>query len=218
MRPDFDNINMELLGGIVKSGTLENLPVEYQEYYSLMDLVRGLRARGSFQGKIIQKAGIIKLLKGNPYNLTDYQARRLYEDAINFFYSYENVNTEAYANLYAEKLESAAVLALETNQLDNYHRLIKEAATLRGCYKPKPDEIPKELYRKPFVVYTTEIEDVGVSGEDLKELERMLDELPDIPVLKRDRLKSEAGVSGYKFEILKQIAEDYEEFGNDGEN
>ncbi len=217
MKPDFDNINMEILGGIVKSGTLENLPVEYQEYYSLMDLVRGLRARGVFQGKVIQKAGIIKLLKSE-YKLTDYQARRLYEDSINFFYSYENVNTEAYANLYAEKLENAAVLALETNQLDSYHRLIKEAATLRGCYKPKPDEIPEEFYRKPIIIYTTEIEDVGVSGEDLKELERIIDELPDIPVLKRDRLKAEAGVPGYKFEILRQIAEDYEEFSNDGEN
>ena len=212
---NFDKIDIHKLDGIVKSGTLENLPQEYQEYYNMMDLARGLRAKGVFNDKVVTKQDIVKLLM-KQFNISDYQARRVYEDAINFFHSHENITADAYANLYAENLEFAAALALETNQLEAYHRLIKEAATLRGCYRPKQEKLPEELFRKPFVIYTTELQDVGTSGEDLKELEKIIDEIPDIPVLKRERLKSEAGIKGYAFQIMKQVAEDYEEFTEDG--
>lgn len=211
---DFDSLNIEQLALVTKTGSLANLPEEYQEYYSLMELVRGLRAKNAFNGKVITKAGIIKLLK-NDYNLSDYHARKVYSDSLNFFYAQEHVRPEAFASLYADKLEDAAAIALQTNQLDTYKDLIKEAAKLRGCYDKKPDSIPKEFYRKPFVIYTTDVEDIGGTSEDLKELERQLDELPDIPVIKMDRVKAEANIPGYDFDVMKMIAEDYEEFTND---
>lgn len=210
---NFDKIELHRLSNVVKTGSLADLPVEYQEYYSLMDLVRGVRARGMFNNKIINKSGIIKLLKGEPYHLSDYMARKVYEDAISFFYAYENIQPRAFANLYAEKLENAAEIALRSNQLDNYHRLIKEAATLRGCYEPVELEENRAMHRHQFVIYTTEADDLGITGEDLKALEQTLDTLPEIPMLKRERLKSEAGIPGYDFDIVKMLEQDKEEFG-----
>lgn len=211
---DFESLNIEQLAVVLRTGSLATLPDEYQEYYSLMEFVRGLRAKNAIGNDVITKAGIIKLLKSE-YKLSDYAARKVYSDSLNFFYAQEHVRPEAFANLYADKLDNAAGVALQTGQLDIYRDLIKEAAKLRGCYDKKPDGIPKELYRKPFVIYTTAVEDIGGTSEDAKELERQLDSLPDIPVVKLNRVKAEANIPGYNFDVMKMIAEDYEEFSAD---
>jgi hypothetical protein len=211
---DFESIKPETLALVLKKGSLIDLPEEYQEYYSMMELVRGLRTKAVFNNKIVTKSSIIKLLK-EQYKLSDYQARRLYEDSINFFYSSENVKKEAFANLYADQVDEAASIALSTNQLDNYERLKKLAAKLRGLFEQKAPEIPTELYRKTFTIYTLDAKDIGLEPEDTKELEKILDELPDIPSIKIGRLKSEAGIPGYDFNILQMIAEDIDEYADE---
>lgn len=54
-----------------------------------MEMVRGLRARMRYNGKVITKAGIIRLLKSEVYGLSDWMARQVYADSVNFFYSQE---------------------------------------------------------------------------------------------------------------------------------
>jgi hypothetical protein len=208
---NFDDLNPNQLAVVLKTGSLANLPLEYQEYYSIMEKVRGLRAKSSFNDKIITKAGIIKLLK-NEHSCTDLQARKLYDDAINFFYAQDNVKPEAFANLYADRLEEAATLALHSNQLDSFERLLMSAAKLRGCFEKKTPEIPKELYQKQTIIYTTNPEDVGLIPEDKKEVERMLDALPDIPSIKLQRVKADAGITGYKYNVIRNMAEDQDDF------
>jgi hypothetical protein len=208
---NFDDLNPSQLAVVLKTGSLANLPNEYQEYYSLMEKVRGLRAKSTFNDKIITKAGIIKLLK-NEHDLNDFQARRLFDDAINFFYAQENVKPEAFANLYADKLDEAATLALHSNQLETFERLTMSAAKLRGCFDKKAPEIPEEMYLKQIVIYTTTPQDVGLVPEDKKEVERMLDALPDIPAIKLQRVKADAGVKGFRYNIMRNMAEDIEDF------
>lgn len=211
---DFEAIKPETLALVLKKGSLVDLPQEYQEYYSLMELVRGLRAKAVFNDKVVTKSSIIKLLKSQ-YSMNDYQARRVYDDSLNFFYSSENVKKDAFANLYADQLDEAASLALATNQLDSFERLKRLAAKLRGLFDPKLPEIPKELYRKTFTIYTTEAKDVGIESENTRELERIIDELPEVPTVKMNRLKSEAGVPGYDFNILQMMTEDAEEYADE---
>jgi hypothetical protein len=209
---DFRTLKPDQLAVVLKTGSLNELPIEYQEYYDLMDFVRGLAAKSSRNGKLITKQGIINLLVSEK-NITPYQARILYEDAVNFFFSSQNIKKEAFSNLYADQLDEAALLALHTNQLDIYVNLKKEAAKLRGCYDKKQVDIPQELYRKQNVIYTTNVEDIGGTPEDLKELEKQLDALPEVPVLKLDRAKMEAGIS--KFDVFKMMAEDADTFDDE---
>ena len=211
---DFDAIKPETLALVLKKGSLVDLPQEYQEYYSLMELVRGLRAKAVHNDKVVTKSSIIKLLKSQ-YSMNDYQARRVYDDSLNFFYSSENIKKDAFANLYADQLDEAAALALATNQLDNFERLKKLAAKLRGLFEPKLPEIPKELYRKTFTIYTTEAKDIGIESENTKELERIIDELPEVPTIKMSRLKQEAGIPGYDFNIMQMMTEDAEEYADE---
>lgn len=211
---DFNSINPTMLSSILKTGSLVNLPYEYQEYYSIMEKVRDLRAKAVYNGKLITKGGIIRLLQ-NTHQLSMFEARRVYDDALNFFYVQDNVKPQAFANLYADQLDDAAAIALKTNQLETFERLKMSAAKLRGCFEKKAPEIPEGAYQKQVVIYSLSPKDIGVEPQDKKEVERFLDSLPDIPAIKMQRAKSDAGVDGYKFNILRNMAEDIDDFVED---
>ena len=206
---DFDNIDINQLALIYKTGTLESLPQNYQEYFSLMELCRGLTAKMIHADKIITEAGIIKMLQLDK-GLSFYQAKRLYADSINFFYTNTSIGSEAFSNLYASKLDVAAALALDEGKYDDYARLIKQAAELRGCFKEKTPEIPKEMLRKPVVIYTTDVADLGLPEENITEIEKMIDDIHEISEVQRNKLKMELGAE--KFDIVKAMAIDTEYF------
>ena len=78
---------MDRLNAILSTGSLDTLSEAERQYFYLMDMVRGLTAKMKFekQNKYVTKAGIIKLLKSEQYGLSDWMARQVYTDAINFF-------------------------------------------------------------------------------------------------------------------------------------
>ena len=86
-RIDFEALDSHQIERILKTGDLESLTPAEREYFNLMELVRGLRARMMMPGgnRIVTKAGIIKVLKSDVYGLSDWMARRVYSDALNFF-------------------------------------------------------------------------------------------------------------------------------------
>ena len=75
-RIDFDKVDINQIQRILSTGTLEALAPDEREYYSLMEMVRGLRARMRINGKLVTKAGIIRLLKSEPYGLSDWMPAR----------------------------------------------------------------------------------------------------------------------------------------------
>ena len=94
-RIDFDKVD---INQIQKDSfyrlRVEALAPDEREYYSLMEMVRGLRARMRINGKLVTKAGIIRLLKSEPYGLSDWMARQVYADSLNFFYTQDNVRPQ----------------------------------------------------------------------------------------------------------------------------
>ena len=133
-RIDFDKVDINQIQRILSTGTLEALAPDEREYYSLMEMVRGLRARMRINGKLVTKAGIIRLLKSEPYGLSDWMARQVYADSLNFFYTQDNVRPQAFANLYAEKAENWANTVFLMGNVKEAKNLLKLAAELRGCY------------------------------------------------------------------------------------
>lgn len=103
-RLNLDRVSMDRLNAILSTGSLDTLSEAERQYFYLMDMVRGLTAKMKFekQNKYVTKAGIIKLLKSEQYGLSDWMARQVYTDAINFFYQRSEISAEAFCNLYAE--------------------------------------------------------------------------------------------------------------------
>lgn len=211
-RIDFEKIDPTSLNRILSTGDLECLTPEEREYFSFMEMVRGLRARMLLPDgrKIVTKAGIIKLLKNN-YGFSDWMARRIYDDAINFFYSESTVTPRAWANLYAEKLEKMADLAFTGGKFKEGRALMNDAAKLRGCFYEATPEIPEELLQpRTVIIYTSNAAALGAPSADRRELEAFIDEIPEIPQLTCQRVKEDAGILPKN--LLKRMAEDVKEF------
>lgn len=218
-RIDFESIDRFQIERILSTGNLDSLTPAERDYYDLMELVRGLRARMLFPGgrKIVTKAGIIKLLKSEKYGLTDWMARQIYTDALNFFYSEDGVRPRAWANFYAEKLEKLADLAASSGNLKSAANLIERAAKLRGCFDDPAPEIPEELLNQsPIEIYTTDAESMGAPKADRAEVDRFIDSIPDIPVVHRQRIKEDAGIK--KRNLLNNLLQDIKEYGEETEN
>lgn len=214
-RIDFENISPAQINRILQTGDIECLTPEEQNYYHFMEMVRGLRARMLLPGgrKVTTKAGIIKLLKNN-YDLSDWMARRIYDDAINFFYAESAVTTRAWANLYAEKLEKMADLAFSGGRFKEGRALMNDAAKLRGCFNDDAPEIPEELLQpKTAIIYTADAATLGAPAADRREVDAFIDEIPEIPEITRRRVKEDAGV--LKKNLLKRMIEDVKEFADE---
>ena len=152
-RVDFDRMDINQVQRILSTGSLDNLTPQEREYYSLMEMVRGLRARMRANGKVVTKAGIIRLLKSEAYGLSDWQARQVYADAVNFFYDTDDITPRAFSNLYAEKAENLANLCAATGKMADARAYLKLAAELRGCFKQEKEEIPDGI--SSFSSYAT---------------------------------------------------------------
>ena len=209
-RIDFDNLDLNQIQKIYTTGSLQDLTAAEQVYYSLMEKVRGLRARMRINGRLVTKAGIIRNLK-EADGLTDYQARRVYADAVNFFYDNEEVRPKAWANLYAEKCENFGNMLFSMGKPKEALRYLKMAAELRGCFRDQENEIPKELLdQTPTVIYTTSAKDLGSPDTDRKRVEEFIDSIPEIPVIVKDNVKEDARING--FNLKKRMLYDKSEF------
>ena len=216
-RIDFERIDMNEIRRILKTGDMSTLTEEERDYFHLMDAVRGWRARTlSPDGtKVVTKAGIIKVLK-NLYNISDFMARRIYSDAIDFFYGDADATPAAWRNLYAEKAENMANLSISSGDSKQALSFLKLAAELRGCFKEQHDEIPRELLdRKPLVVYSADAAALGAPKTDRAEIEAFIDSIPDTPEATRKRLKQDAGIESRN--LLQRLIEDGKDFTEEGD-
>lgn len=215
-RINFEAIDSHQLDRILKTGDISSLTPAEREYFDLMKVVRGFHARMMMPGgeRIATKSGIIKLLKSDVYGLSDWMARQVYTDALNFFYADEGVTTRAWANLYAERLDKLANLAAAMGKLKEAKGFITEAAKLRGCYDDEAPEIPQELLdAAPVTIYTADPESLGAPRIDRREIDAFIDSIPDIPEISRQRIKEDAGIR--KRNLLYRMIEDIKEFGDE---
>ena len=215
-RINFEAVDSNQITRILKTGDIDSLTPAEREYFDLMKLVRGLHARMMVPGseRIVTKSGIIKLLKSDAYGLSDWMARQVYTDALNFFYDQEGVTTRAWSNIYADRMDNLAKLAISAGRLKEAKSYIVEAAKLRGCYDDAAPEIPQELLdAAPVTIYTADAESLGAPRADRKEIESFIDSIPDIPEAARDRVKEDAGVKPRN--LLARIMEDIKEFGDE---
>lgn len=214
-RIDFEAVDSHQIERILSTGDLDSLTPAERDYFELMEVVRGLNARMMLPGgnRIVTKAGIIKILKSDVYGLSDWMARRVYADALNFFYAVDDVRPRAWANLYAERLDKLGNLAASMGKLKEAKSYFVEAAKLRGCYEEQGAEIPQELLdAAPVVVYTSDAESMGAQKADRKELEAFIDSIPDIPEISRRRVKEDAGIK--QRNLLERMVSDIKDFGD----
>lgn len=195
------NLNYEVLQHFIETGACDVIPDHISLYLEQLDMVRSMYA------KYESKSFIINTLLLVYKDLSRYNANKIFNDALNFFYLDNDVKQDAWRNIYAEKLENAALLAWEKNDLEAYRRLISDAAKIR-LSKVEPTQIPDELLDRRPVFYTIKASDVGIEEIPRNQLAEFIDKL-EITEQEKEKVKNDARVSDFLlFDEAEIIPED----------
>jgi hypothetical protein len=145
------------------------------------------------------------------FGLKSSRCTELYDEAINLFYADRNVEMKALRHKKAERLEEMARVAFEmaetSRDLEVASNIEMQAAKLRGMDKPEVERLPKEVYRKPYVVYSLNPEDVGMPAVNRQEIANQID-LLEIPESEKIRLRADARIETVQ---LKQYLSELQE-------
>lgn len=161
------------------------MPAELAIYYEQLDTVRSL------WHKQHTKEFIINVLLSSYSDITYYRAKKLFDEAMNFFYLDSEVQYATWCNVYAEKCDIIASIAFEMRDFKIHEKYMARAMEFRKeaeLYKPKP----KENETKYINIYTVEPEQLGLPKADRKRLKDHINGLSDIDSNQRDRLHLEA--------------------------
>jgi hypothetical protein len=181
----FDDCSYEQLQLYIEKGKSGDMPENLVEYLSVIELIR------STYDKYRTKSFIIKMLGKPPYGLSEYDANKLYADALNFFYADNAVKREAWANIYADRFDKLALLCIEADDHEAASRNWEKASKLR-MGEEKKQVIPRELLSRRPIFYTISPKDVGLPDANRRKLAQFIDSLPDIPGDERMRLHRDA--------------------------
>ena len=183
---DFEDISLDALQRWVATGDDSKIPEVLQKYMTVLDIAR------SMYDKYKSKAVIVNTLTKSPYGLSIYMSNRVFSDALNFFYSDNQVKAKAWRTIYADRLDNLAILAIAQDNTDTAQRCMLEACKLRlGNEDIK--EIPAEMYARPTVIYSMKAEDVGFKSTDRRKLAKFIDTREGLTEDDRKRLHRDIG-------------------------
>ena len=188
--------SIEQLRQLIETGNPSALPPEVVRQLELMELVR------SMYSKYETKTVIINTLMSPVYKLSRPQANKLFVDSLNYFYSDNKIKSDAWRQIYANKLEDLSAYALACDDIAQSRRCLNDAAKMRGVFDEKVQEIPDELRQRPVVIYTINPEQLGLTRANRADLGKLIDEMPDISDDDRRRVKRDA--SGFEFTIFEE--------------
>ncbi|MHC1707494.1 MAG: hypothetical protein AB9842_08230 [Bacteroidales bacterium] len=189
---DIDQIDINPIQALINKGEIHNLTQQQSRYLEMMETARGMYMKYKSQNFIIntlmRTRGVTRVVAG-----------RIFCDALNFFYMDNDVSKDAWRNIYAEKLEHAAALAWEKNEIENYRRCIVSAAEMRGLNKEDAPKLPPEIFDRRPVIYINDPVKIGIPRISKSELLKFIEEL-DITDMDRRKIMMDANITDVEFE------------------
>jgi hypothetical protein len=183
----------------VTSGQNAALSPHLKLYLEQLEVARSLYAKYNSQ------QAIIKTLMATTPGISRKTAVKIVRDALNYFYADNEVKKDAWRNIYAEKLENAALVAWKDNDMETYRRCIISAAEMRGLNKDDPPKLPEELFDRRPVINVLDSRRVGVKRAPRNEIARMIDEM-ELTENQKDKLRKDVGIITIDFD--EEDAED----------
>ena len=184
----YNEASYEQLQSFIGTGKTKDMPADLVDYLQVLELCR------SMYDKYAEKKFIIKTLTLAPWKLSEYHANKVFTEAINFFYSNNEVKREAWAQVYADKLDKLALLAIQDNDWTTARNCMQDAAKLRMGEK-SDQSIPKQLLERRPIFYTLKAKDIGLPEANRTKLAQWIDNLEDIPNEDRIRIHRD-GMTG----------------------
>jgi hypothetical protein len=202
----FDTSRYQEIAAYIENGSVTSLTPEEIEYLEILSKMNAMRRRYGLNETL-------SFFCKEPFSLSLYTSKRMFEESVNLFYSDEVLEKRAARNLKAEQFEQAAQLALEAAQsvkdLEVYRALLWDSYKARQLDQPDPLEIPKELYDRPIKIYTLRPEQAKLPVIDRNALAKEIDGLAETEANKK-KWKQEAMIEDVDFITLlhDQTSED----------
>jgi len=172
----------------------EEMPEELGIYLGMLEKVYAWHQTMALENEIIKN--LISLYPDIIKN-DRLKAKRIYADAVNFFYMDAEITQEAWANVYADRFDRLATAVIKTartaSDLAKAEKLWSKAAECRGVFAEKKEELPPEFYEQRYSIYTTKLKDLGLPETSRPEIIELIDALP-ISSAENLRIKEDAAV------------------------
>lgn len=195
---DLRDISLDEIYDFIENGIASDETSDTMQYMLLMEKVRGMILRID---KYASKDAVVNHLhKVDKYSLPF--ATKLYNQAVEYFYSDTTISKAAWRNLYAEQMEKVVSFAIgamkDTSDASKVAKMIFEMGKLRQLDQPDIEDFPEGLFDRPFKLYTMDPEKVGIPKADRREVAAFIDRLTELTELEKDTLKREAGELPFK--------------------
>lgn len=199
---DLQDISLDQIYDFIENGnkTPEGSPPSPVMVYMLeMEKVRGMALRID---KYASKDAIVNhLMKVDRYSR--YFANKLYNQAMEYFYCDNEISKAAWRNIYAEKMEKVINFAIavmkDASDASKVSKMISETAKVRGLDLPDAEDFPEGMFDRPFKIYSTDAEFLGLPKIDRRALSEFIDALPELSENEKIAIKREAQVLPVKF-------------------
>jgi hypothetical protein len=189
-----DKIELADIYEFMETGNPDNAPSEIIAYLELLNKVYGMTLRIDQFGS--KEAVIRHLIVAE--KLSRYKAASLYNEALEYFYNDKAVSKKAWRSFYATIIDQEINFARRTQKDGSDAKRIvdmaKTAAEMRGAFDEEIEELPEELFRTPFIVYSCDAEMLGMPKVDRNKLSAQIDAYPDISEKEKVQIKREAQI------------------------
>lgn len=179
----------------IEKGSSLSVSEDLKNYMILLEQVDGMIRRIDKYGS---KMAVIKHLittKG----ISRYEANKIYDEAIEYFWNDAVVSKESWKNFYANILDEEINYVRQTKETPQDSKVVKDlvdaVCKIRGVYEPDKEELPEELFKPRNVVYTTKAEDLGLPKANRNKIKELIEtKLPELTEAEKQRIYQEADI------------------------
>lgn len=189
-----DNVGLDDLKEFLETGNPDNAPEAIVQYIELLTRIHGMTLRID---KFGSKETVLKHLIAFE-GLSRYKASLLYNEAIEYFNTDKEVSKKAWRNFYAniidQEMNFSRRIQKDTADAKRIVEMAEKAANMRGAFDEEIEELPEELFRTPFIVYTCDSELLGLPTVDRNRLSAQIDAYPELSEKEKIQIKREAQI------------------------
>lgn len=189
-----NDVGLDDLKEFLETGDPDNAPEAIVQYIELLTRVHGMSNRIDVYGS---KEAVLKHLIAFE-GLSRYKASLIYNEAIEYFNTDKEVSKKAWRNFYAniidQEMNFSRQIQKDTADAKRIVEMAEKAANMRGAFNEEIEELPEELFRTPFIVYTCDSELLGLPTVDRNRLSAQIDSYPELSEKEKIQIKREAQI------------------------
>jgi hypothetical protein len=189
-----NSVGLDDLKEFLETGNPDNAPEAIVQYVEMLGKIYSMTLRID---KFGSKEAVLKHLIAFE-GLSRHRASLLYNETLEYFYTDKEVSKKAWRNFYAsiidQEINFSRRIKKDTADSKRIVDMVDKAANMRGAFDEEVEELPEELFRTPFIVYTCDAEMLGMPKVDRNKLSAQIDLYPDISEKEKIQIKREAQI------------------------